>query len=197
MAQCVEKPEDKRNRAERRSDETVRPVDIFLLLRKRIAEALREDGIEVNEGVSSLQLAIGTFAPSEVLKRFQVSDFPFIGSRYVSVRDGHVYIVAGATDEGSEVMAYRMGFFRSMFTYRGGLAVGITEDGWMKSCMVMFSLNHASFERNMEGELTGIDDEVPTRRSYPLKKLKTYIESWKRKMGFGLQPGKRGQQVEV
>lgn len=161
------------------------PADIFLLLRKRIAEALREDGIEVNEGVSSLQLAIGTFAPSEVLKRFQVSDFPFIGSRYVSVHDGHVYIVAGATDEGDQVLAYRQGFIRSMFTHRGGMAVGISEDGWMESGMVMFSLNHASFERNMVGELTGIDDESPTRRTYPVKKLKAYLESWKRKLGIG------------
>lgn len=157
------------------------PADIFLLLRKRIAEALREDGIEVNEGVSSLQLAIGTFAPSEVLKRFQVSDFPFIGSRYVSVRDGHVYIVAGATDDGDQVMAYRLGFIRSIFTHRGGMAVGISEDGWMKSGMVMYSLNHATFQRGADGELAGIDDETPTRRAYPLKKLKAYLESWKRR----------------
>lgn len=159
-------------------------ADIFLLLRKRIAEALREDGIEVNSGVSSLQLAIGTFAPSEVLKRFQVSDFPFIGSRYVSVRDGHVYIVAGATDEGDQVLAYRIGFFRSMFTHRGGIAVGISEDGWMGSCMVMFSLNHANFDWNRAGELVGIDDEAPTRRSYPIKKLKAYLECWRRKFSF-------------
>lgn len=168
------------------------PADIFLLLRKRIAEALREDGIEVNEGVSSLQLAIGTFAPSEVLKRFQVSDFPFIGSRYVSVRDGHVYIVAGATEEGDQVLAYRQGFIRSMFTHRGGMAVAISEDGWMSSCMVMFSLNHASFERNAVGELTSIDDEVTTRRTYPIKKLKAYLESWKTRIRDWGEPVKRG-----
>lgn len=171
MAQRVEPP----------GKDKVRPADIFLLLRKRIAEALREDGIEVQEGVSSLQLAIGTFAPSEVLKRFYVSDFPFIGSRYVSVRDGHVYIVAGATDDGLAVMAYRLGFFRSILTHRGGIAVGISEDAWMERCMVMFSLNHASFGMDAAGELVGIDDEVQTRRTYPLKKMKAYWESWKRR----------------
>lgn len=161
-----------------------RPADIFLLLRKRIAEALRADGIEVNTGVSSLQLAIGTFAPSEVLKGFQVSDFPFIGSRYVSIDDGHVYIVAGATDAGDQVMAYRLGFFRSIFTHRGGMAVGVTEDAWMRSCMVMFSLNHASFGWK-DGELAGVNDEEPTRRSFPVKKMKAYLESWKRRLGIG------------
>lgn len=163
------------------ADDKVRPPDIFLVLRKRIAESLRADGIEVQENVSPLALAIGTFAPSEVLKGFVVSDFPFIGSRYVSIRDGHVYIVAGATDDGGEVMAYRLSFFRSIFTHRGGIAVGVSEDGWMKSGMVMFSLNHASFDQNRVGELIGIDDERATRRSYPIKKLKAYMESWKRR----------------
>lgn len=157
------------------------PADIFLMLRKRIAEALREDGIEVNEGASQLELAIGTFAPSEVLKRFQISDFPFIGSRYMSIRDGHVYIVYGATDKGDQVMAYRLGFMRSIFTHRGGMAVAITEDAWMDSRMVMFSLNHASFQFGADGTLDGVDDEAPTRRSYPIKKLKAYWESLKRR----------------
>lgn len=164
------------------------PDTIFLLLRKRIAEALRADGIEVNTGVSSLQLAIGTFAPSEILKRFQVSDFPFIGCRYVSVRDGHVYIVAGATEGGDQVMAYRLGFLRSAITHRGGIAVGITEDAWMKSLMVMFSLNHASFMQDELGQLTDINDEQPTRRSYPLKKLKAYWASVKYRLGMGGGP---------
>lgn len=159
--------------------------DAFLRIRSRIAEALRADGIEVREDVSPLELAIGTFAPSSILKRFQVSDFPFIGSRYLSVRDGHVYIVAGTTDDGSQVMAYRLGFFRSVVTARGGIAVGITEEAWLDSCMVMFSLQHAGFEMSAKGELLDVYDEAPTRRTYPVKKAKAFLAYLTRAVGLG------------
>lgn len=159
--------------------------DAFLRIRSRIAEALRADGIEVRDDVSPLELAIGTFAPSSILKRFQVSDFPFIGSRYLSVRDGHVYIVAGTTDDGSQVMAYRLGFFRSALTTRGGLAVGITEEAWLDSCMVMFSLQHAGFEMSAKGELLDVYDEALTRRTYPIKKVKAFLAYLIRAVGLG------------
>lgn len=160
---------------------TEEPADIFLRLRKRIAEALRAEGIEPKPGVSGLQFAIGTFAPSEILKRFQLSDYPFIGARYVSLRDGHVYIVVDATETGDEVLAYRLGFWRSSVTHRGGMAVSISENGWMDSRMGMYSLTHASFSMGSDGGLEGIDADMSTRRSYPIKKLKAYLEWWKRK----------------
>lgn len=162
---------------------------VFLRIRCRIAEALRADGIEVREDASPLELTIGTFAPSSILKRFQVSDFPFIGSRYLSVRDGHVYVVAGTTDDGSQVMAYRLGFFRSAMTTRGGIAVGITEEAWLESCMVMFSLQHASFEMSAKGELLDIYDEAPTRRTYPVKKTKAFLAYLTRAIGLGSAGG--------
>jgi hypothetical protein len=145
---------------------------IFDLLRKRIAEALQQPDLKVRPA-SQLELAIGTFAPSEMVEGFSISDYPFIGSRYISARDGHVYIVAGATDSGKEVMAYRMGFIQSCFTHRGGIAVGITEDGWMGARMIMYSLYHAAFSMK-DGQLQDVNDEVSTRRSYPMKKSKVY-----------------------
>lgn len=155
---------------------------IFLRVRQRIAEALSAEGIDVRKDVGMLEMAIGTFAPSAILTRFQVSDYPFIGARYVSLRDGGVYIVAGATDDAKAILAYRLGFLRSAITHRGGLAVGITEDGWMDSGMVLFSLIHAGFEQSAAGDLTGIDDDAPTRRTFPLKKLKAYGVYWKRRL---------------
>jgi len=151
---------------------------IFDLLRKRIAEALRADGLEVAE-VSQLELAIGTFVPSNVVKGFKISDYPFIHARYVSCRDGHVYVVAGATDSGDQILAYRIGFLTSIFTTKGGAAVGITEDGWMNSDMILFSLQHAHFE--MEGgQIEGVNGDRFTRRAYPIKKVRAYGEFLKR-----------------
>lgn len=158
-------------------------TDVFLRVRGRIAEALSGQGVEIREGVGAMEMAIGTFSPSSILKRFLVSDFPFIGARYVSLRDGGVYIVAGATDDASDLLAYRLGFIRSIFTHRGGQAVAISEDGWMGANMVLFSLLHAGFETNSGRELVAVHDEAQTRRSYPIKKLKAYVEYWKRRIG--------------
>lgn len=145
---------------------------IFDLLRARIADALRADGLEVTAS-SALEMAIGTFVPSEIVKNAKISDYPFIGARYIARRDGHVYIVAGATDDGQQVLAYRLGFLQSIFTTQGGIAVGITEDGWMGSEMVLFSMEHERFQMQ-EGKLQGIDSESTTRRTYPFKKFKVY-----------------------
>lgn len=154
---------------------------IFNVLRKRIAEELRQDGLDVQQ-VSQLELAIGTFVPSEVVKGFKISDYPFIGARYVSQRDGHVYIVAGATDDGSQVMAYRLGFLQSVLTTKGGMAVGISEDGWMDSVMILYSLQHAHFDMR-RGTIQGVNDERVTRRTYPAKKLKVYWRFLKKMFG--------------
>lgn len=145
---------------------------VFDLLRKRIAEELQKPGLEVKPA-SQLELAIGTFAPSEMVKGFTISDYPFIGSRYLSVRDGHVYIVAGTTDDGRQVMAYRMGFLQSVLTSQGGLAVGISEDGWMDSVMIMYTLYHASFVMK-KGVLEDVNDELSSRRTFPIKKCRAY-----------------------
>lgn len=160
---------------------------IFNLLRKRIAEELKVDGLDVKQ-VSQLELAIGTFVPSEVVKGFRISDYPFIGARYVSLRDGHVYIVAGATDDGLQIMAYRLGFLQSALTLKGGQAVGITEDGWMDSGMILYSLEHAHFAMKA-GVIQGVDESRVTRRTYPIKKWKVYWQFLRR----GFTQGKDGK----
>ncbi|CAE6822696.1 hypothetical protein R70006_06281 [Paraburkholderia domus] len=160
----------------------VGPTDknrVFDVIRKRIGEALQRPGLRVRPS-SQLELAIATFAPSHVVIGFEISDYPFIGCRYVSVRDGHVYIVAGSTDDGMQVKAYRLNFIQSVFTTDGGIAVGITPDGWMESVMVMYSQSHEHFE--MEGGvLKGVNHNIIERRSYPVKKAHVYLTHWTRR----------------
>jgi len=164
-----------------------RPDDEVLLhLRARIAAAIQANHPELGEKLSGIQFAIGTFAPSEIMKRFVVSDYPFIGARYVSLFDGHVYIVAGTCKEGREVMAYRLGFLQSVFSSKGGIAVAITEDAWMERVMILYSLNHAAFSWKGK-EIAGVNDEKVTRRSYPLKKLRAWL-AFLRQMVMG-SPG--------
>lgn len=161
-----------RNRAFRRSPEGQK-TRIFDEIRVEIGKALQRPNLKVRAG-SSMELAIGTFAPSEIIDGFEMSDYPFIGARYVSVRDGHVYIVAGATDDGGSIKAYRLHFVRSIFTNTGGIAVGLTCQGWMDSVMVMYSLTNAHFE--MEGgEIQGVSDTVTDRRAYPIKKTRIFL----------------------
>jgi hypothetical protein len=148
------------------------PEHIFRQLRKRIAEELQKPNLKVKAS-SNIELAIGTFAPSELITDFCMSDYPFIGSRYVSVTDGHVYIVAGSTNAGAAIMCYRLGFLQSNFNSRGGLAVAVTEDAWMESKMIIFSLYHADF-KYQQGELECADDGGAQRRSYPFKKAKAF-----------------------
>ncbi|MCA8197336.1 hypothetical protein [Burkholderia vietnamiensis] len=153
---------------------------IFMRLRKAIGEALQQPDLQVRQ-VSQLELAIGTFAPSTVLKGYRVSDYPFPMCRYVSVRDGHVYHVRGATDDGEQILAYRQGFLTSLFSARGGIAVGINEEGWMGSVMIMYSMTHMRFD--MKGDvLRGLNDEITTRRSYPFKRLGAYLEFMRRRI---------------
>ena len=161
--------------------------EVLLRLRGRIASAIQANHPKLAEGLSSIRFAIGTFVPSEILKQFEVSDYPFIGARYVSLYDGHVYIVAGTCDIGKQVLAYRLGFLQSIFGTKGGIAVGITEEAWMNGVMIMFSLNHAGFSFTEGGRIDGVDDEKFTRRSYPLKKLRAWGVFWRR-MVFG-SPG--------
>ena len=99
----------------------------------------------------------------------------------MSARDGHVYRVKGATESGREILAYRQGFLTSLFTARGGIAVGITADGWMDSVMIMFSQTHMQFDMK-EGVLEGINDSRTTRRAYPLKRVGTFIEFLRRRV---------------
>lgn len=161
---------------------------VFDRLRVRIATLLeRCTDIDMRSVGSPLEYAIGTFAPSEMMKAFRISDYPFIGSRYVSLRDGHVYIVAGATDDGQQIIAYRLGFWRSGLTSRGGIAVAVTDDAWIDSVMILFSLYHAGFDMNAKRELVQVHDELSTRRSFPVKKLRAYFCYLKRRFGL-LQP---------
>ncbi len=161
-----------RNRAFRRSAEGQK-VRIFDEIRVEIGKALQRPNLKVR-AASSLELAIGTFAPSELIDGFEMSDYPFLGARYVSLRDGHVYIVVGATEDGGSIKAYRLHFLRSIFTTTGGIAVGITCEGWMQSVMVMYSLTHEHFEM-ADGVLSGVSDTTTDRRSYPLKKVRVYL----------------------
>ncbi|KVV07421.1 hypothetical protein [Burkholderia ubonensis] len=161
---------------------TSTPTDknrVFDQIRKRIGEELQRSDLRVRPA-SQLELAISTFAPSQVLIGFEVSDYPFLDARYVSVRDGHVYIVKGSTDDGEEIVAYRLNFVQSIMTTRGGIAVSITPDGWMDSTMVMFSLTHERFEMK-GGVLEGINDQSLERRSYPIKKAHAYWAHWMRR----------------
>ncbi|MDM8356615.1 hypothetical protein [Pandoraea communis] len=146
---------------------------VFNEIRARIGVALSDPGLKVRPA-SQLELAISTFAPSHVVKGLKFSDYPFIGARYVSVRDGHVYVVAGATRGGQEIEAYRMPFAASMFTMSGGFAVAITAEGWMASRMIVYSLTHERLVMQ-GGEFERIDEKTLTRRSYPAKKMKAYI----------------------
>lgn len=164
-----------------------RPDDkILLRLRARIAAAIQAHHPELAEGLSGIQFAIGTFAPSEIMKRFVISDYPFVGARYVSLYDGHVYIVAGTCNDGNELLAYRMGFFQSVVGSKGGIGVSLTEDAWINGVMIMYSLNHAGFSWK-NGEIAGVDDEKVTRRSFPLKKLRAWL-AFLRRMVLG-SPG--------
>lgn len=169
-----------RVKQERRRRSSQDKAPIFATLRKRIGEALQDPSLEVRQ-VSQLELAIGTFAPSSVVKGYRLSDYPFPSCRYVSARDGHVYRVKGATESGREILAYRQGFLTSLFTARGGIAVGITADGWMDSVMIMFSQTHMQFDMK-EGVLEGINDSRTTRRAYPLKRVGTFIEFLRRRV---------------
>ena len=153
---------------------------IFRQLRQRIAEELKADGLDVKP-VSQLELAIGTFVPSEIVAGFGISDYPFIGARYVSIRDSHIYIVAGSTDDGSEVLAYRLGYLQSTLSVRGGHAVGISADGWMQSRMILYSLQHAHFGM-ADGVIQSVNDEQITRRTFPEKKWSAYKHSIKKRL---------------
>lgn len=151
---------------------------VFDMIRKMIAQELQRPDLQVR-AASQLELAISTFAPSTLVKGFRVTDYPFIGARYMSVEDGHAYIVAGTTDDGLQVMAYRLGFLRSMVTTRGGIAVGITAEAWMRSKMNMYSLHHASMQM-IDGTVENINSELTTRRTFPGQKWAAYREYLKR-----------------
>lgn len=159
----------KKERRERRYDDS---QQIFHKVRARIAEALQRPGLKVRSA-SSLEMAIGTFAPSELILDFAMSDYPFIGSRYVSIADGSVYIVAGSTEGGHQIMAYRLGFLQSCLSHRGGIAVGISEDGWMEANMIMFSLHYVDFQE-ANGQIGDFDPDLTRRTTYPQKKAKAY-----------------------
>jgi hypothetical protein len=148
---------------------------VFDRIRLGIAEELQKcRDSDMRKVASSLEYAIGTFAPSEMMKDFRISDYPFIGSRYLSVRDGHVYIVAGTTSKDQKVMAYRQGFLTSCLTHRGGMAVGITSEAWLAGTMILFSLSHAAMAINSQGELAQVSAELQTRRAFPGKKFRAF-----------------------
>ena len=146
---------------------------IFNVIRARIAERLQAPGLKVAR-VSQLELSAGTFAPSWILNGARISDYPFVEGRYVSLADGHVYIVYGGMTDREAVLAYRLGFWRSIFTTRGGDAVAIREDGWLDAVMHVYSLNHASFQLS-GGMIDEIDGERTTRRAYLDRKAQAYF----------------------
>jgi hypothetical protein len=152
---------------------------IIIRLRRAIGEALQQPDLVVRPA-SQLELAIATFAPSTVVKGYRISDYPFPGCRYVSVRDGHVYHVKGASDDGEKIIAYRQGFLTSLLTHKAGLGVSIGDEGWMGSVMIMYSLKHLEFK--MKGAvLESINAERATRQSYPLKRAGAFVEFLRRK----------------
>lgn len=149
------------------------PQRIFTAIRGRIAEKLQAPDLKVKPA-SPEELAIGTFAPSVITDGARISDYPFVEARYVSLADGHVYIVYGGTDDGEAVVAYQLGFLQSIFTLKGGEAVAITADGWIDAVMHVYSLKHASFQM-INGEVENINGSYTIRRSYPGWKLRAYL----------------------
>lgn len=149
------------------------PQRVFNVIRARVGELLQAPDLQVAR-VSQLELAIGTFAPSWILKGARISDYPFVEGRYVSLTDGHVYMVHGGMHDREAVLAYRLGFWRSCFTHRGGEAVALTAEGWLAHVMHVYSLNHASFQID-GGAIDHIDGERTTRRAYPGRKFHAYL----------------------
>lgn len=156
---------------------------ILTRLRVRIAVELEKNTGHLRQNITNLEMCIGSHAPSVLLKGFPLSDYPFVGCRYMSVEDGHVYVVAGETEDENGVLAYRIGFIRSIFTSQGGIAVGITEDAWMRSKMIMFSITYASLSFDDKGLVKHVDGDRDTRRVYPIKKAHVYLKFLLNKIG--------------
>ena len=155
-------------------------MEVFQRLRGMIAEALQADGIEVKPVGSNLELAISTFCPSFVTKHFVVSDFPFVASRYLSVEDGHLYTVFDATDDGQSVVALRRSVWSALgswvFRLRvRGMAVALTDEAWIRSKMIMYSINSVGMEFDERGSLGQVNGEISVRRAYPLKLSRAYF----------------------
>jgi hypothetical protein len=144
-----------------------------------IAEKLKDPSLVVRQA-SQLELSISTFAPSSIIDGFKIADYPFIESRYLSIEDGHVYIVAGATEDGDKILAYRLWFWWSLLGVKGGIAVGVTPQAWVRSCMTLYSVNHATMHM-LQGEVAKVEGESRTRRGYPMKKFKAYVEYHRRR----------------
>lgn len=133
-----------------------------------IGRVLEEQTHEMRAVNSNIEMAVASYAPSLLTRDIVVSDYPFAEARYVSATDGHVYVVFGETDDRQQIVAYRQGFWRSFVGHRGGLAVGISAEGWMASFMVLYSINYAymrfgadSGGRQHRGRFRISDEHVP------------------------------------
>ncbi|WP_454727840.1 MULTISPECIES: hypothetical protein [Cupriavidus] len=145
---------------------------VFHEIRAKIAERLQAPDLTVQR-VSPEELAIGTFVPSWLTEGARISDYPFIGARYVSLVTGEVFIVVGSHPDEKAVIAREVGFWRS-FLHDGQRVVAISVNGWLDNVMHVYSTNQISF--GMQGnELAHIDGEVITRRSYPGRKFTAYL----------------------
>lgn len=144
---------------------------VFARIRMEIAKALESEGVELREDISTLEMTIGTLSPTHILKQWTVSDYPFIGARYLSVEDGHEYRVYAATKEGEGLVCYRQSFLLSLLSSYHGIAVSLSVDAWLRSTMVLVSLDHAGFKWDGD-RLAALEGDV--RRSYPGRKVKAW-----------------------
>lgn len=156
---------------EPRTKPKIDPQRVFDEIRAKIAQRLQEPTLRLRTH-SRLEMAIGTFAPSWLLDGERISDYAFIGARYVSLVTGEVFIVVQSDPERKAIIAREVGFWRS-FLHDGNRVVSISVDGWLDNVMHLYSTNGISFAMH-EGEIVHMNGEVVTRRSYVDQKLRAY-----------------------
>ncbi|WP_432263050.1 hypothetical protein [Cupriavidus sp. TMH.W2] len=156
---------------EPRAKPKVDPQRVFDEIRAKIAQRLQEPTLRLRSH-SQLEMAIGTFAPSWLLDGERISDYAFIGARYVSLVTGEVFIVVQSDPDRKAIIAREVGFWRS-FLHDGNRVVSISVDGWLDNVMHLYSTNGISFAMH-EGEIVHMNGEVVTRRSYVDQKLRAY-----------------------
>lgn len=154
-----------------RAQPKVDPQRVFDEIRAKIAQRLQDPKLRVRTQ-SRLELAIGTFAPSWLLDGERISDYAFIGARYVSLVTGEVFIVVQSDPDRKAIIAREVGFWRS-FLHDGNRVVSISVDGWLGNVMHLYSTNGISFTMQ-HGEIAHMNGEVVTRRTYVDQKCRAY-----------------------
>ncbi|CAG9183678.1 hypothetical protein [Cupriavidus pampae] len=148
------------------------PHRVFTEIRGKIGEQLQDPALQVRR-LSNEELAIGTFVPSWIVNDCRISDYPFIGARYVSRVTGEVFIVEGSHPEQPLLICREVGFLRSFFD-NGVRRVAISVEGWLENVMHVYSTNQIHLGMQ-GGELAELNGELTVRRSYPGLKFRAYL----------------------